>query len=326
MCAYPTDSQLVRFIVHRSSVAQRKFGASATGQRAACRWGNSMPWIAAFLGGPTPSHYTLRDTLRAPRSASGSGARRRSARRVGCIAAVPGERLSSWRVRLQRRPPRCAAAVGAPAVGLRLAGPKAANRQLAASGSPSLLLPEHGRTSGSGSDGSLAYGHSSGQHALRACAYPHSSGTILSYLWLNKELGHNAEHPNDLWPDFPKTAMEFEARFAREEDCRAYWRREVLALLLRLGGFLLVLQSSLFDGVAFDPFALEQDGLTAGQQVRGARVSPAAIHEAGHAVVALYLGLVVDWVTLNPPCCHVPGPQDGDDLRPWIVQGARAGS
>ena len=28
---------------------------------------------------------------------------------------------------------------------------------------------------------------------------------------------------DDLWRDFPKTAQEFEARFATEEDCRAYW-------------------------------------------------------------------------------------------------------
>ena len=28
-----------------------------------------------------------------------------------------------------------------------------------------------------------------------------------------------------LWRDFPKTATEFEARFATEEDCRAYWIR-----------------------------------------------------------------------------------------------------
>jgi hypothetical protein len=27
---------------------------------------------------------------------------------------------------------------------------------------------------------------------------------------------------DDLWRDFPKTATEFEARFATEEDCRAY--------------------------------------------------------------------------------------------------------
>ncbi len=27
---------------------------------------------------------------------------------------------------------------------------------------------------------------------------------------------------DDLWCDFPKTATEFEARFATEEDCRAY--------------------------------------------------------------------------------------------------------
>src|SRR5512139_3137306 len=31
------------------------------------------------------------------------------------------------------------------------------------------------------------------------------------------------ENYNDLWRDFPKTATEFEARFATEEDCRAYW-------------------------------------------------------------------------------------------------------
>jgi hypothetical protein len=28
--------------------------------------------------------------------------------------------------------------------------------------------------------------------------------------------------PDDLWREFPKTATEFEARFATEEDCRAY--------------------------------------------------------------------------------------------------------
>ena len=31
------------------------------------------------------------------------------------------------------------------------------------------------------------------------------------------------ETHNDLWYDFPRTATEFEARFATEEDCRAYW-------------------------------------------------------------------------------------------------------
>lgn len=31
------------------------------------------------------------------------------------------------------------------------------------------------------------------------------------------------ENHNGLWRDFPKTAQEFEARFATEEDCRAYW-------------------------------------------------------------------------------------------------------
>ena len=29
--------------------------------------------------------------------------------------------------------------------------------------------------------------------------------------------------PDDLWREFPKTATEFEARFATEKDCRAYW-------------------------------------------------------------------------------------------------------
>ena len=31
------------------------------------------------------------------------------------------------------------------------------------------------------------------------------------------------QNHNDLWRDFPKTAQEFEARFATEDDCRAYW-------------------------------------------------------------------------------------------------------
>ena len=29
--------------------------------------------------------------------------------------------------------------------------------------------------------------------------------------------------PDDLWRDFPKTATDFDERFATEEDCRAYW-------------------------------------------------------------------------------------------------------
>ena len=29
--------------------------------------------------------------------------------------------------------------------------------------------------------------------------------------------------PDDLWRDFPKTATAFDARFATEDDCRAYW-------------------------------------------------------------------------------------------------------
>ena len=31
------------------------------------------------------------------------------------------------------------------------------------------------------------------------------------------------QHQQNLWRNFPKTATEFEARFATEEDCRAYW-------------------------------------------------------------------------------------------------------
>ena len=31
------------------------------------------------------------------------------------------------------------------------------------------------------------------------------------------------ENHNALWRDFPKTAQEFDARFATEADCRAYW-------------------------------------------------------------------------------------------------------
>jgi len=31
------------------------------------------------------------------------------------------------------------------------------------------------------------------------------------------------QNQDDLWRDFPKTAIEFEQRFATEEDCRAYW-------------------------------------------------------------------------------------------------------
>ncbi len=31
-----------------------------------------------------------------------------------------------------------------------------------------------------------------------------------------------AKNHSDLWRDFPKTAREFEARFATEENCRAY--------------------------------------------------------------------------------------------------------
>lgn len=33
----------------------------------------------------------------------------------------------------------------------------------------------------------------------------------------------SASYQDKLWRDFPRTALEFEARFASEEDCRAYW-------------------------------------------------------------------------------------------------------
>jgi Transposase zinc-ribbon domain len=32
-----------------------------------------------------------------------------------------------------------------------------------------------------------------------------------------------AHDKDDLWRNFPKTALEFERRFATEEACRAYW-------------------------------------------------------------------------------------------------------
>ena len=32
-----------------------------------------------------------------------------------------------------------------------------------------------------------------------------------------------ARDKDDLWRNFPKTAIEFERRFATEEACRAYW-------------------------------------------------------------------------------------------------------
>ena len=52
----------------------------------------------------------------------------------------------------------------------------------------------------------------------------HSSGAIacnvsLTWSWAMTQRDHD-----DLWRDFPKTATGFEARFATEEDCRAYDR------------------------------------------------------------------------------------------------------
>ena len=44
-------------------------------------------------------------------------------------------------------------------------------------------------------------------------------------------------------------------------DNQRYFGTEALARLgLRLGGFQLMLQSSLSDGVAFDPFSFQKDG------------------------------------------------------------------
>ncbi len=40
-----------------------------------------------------------------------------------------------------------------------------------------------------------------------------------------KQPQSGAELPDVLWRDFPKTAPEFEARFATEDDCRAYWSK-----------------------------------------------------------------------------------------------------
>ncbi len=36
-------------------------------------------------------------------------------------------------------------------------------------------------------------------------------------------MAHTDKSQDDLWRDFPKTALEFETRFATEADCRAYW-------------------------------------------------------------------------------------------------------
>ena len=39
----------------------------------------------------------------------------------------------------------------------------------------------------------------------------------------HKRTSHSPHDHDVLWRDFPKTAIEFEKRFATEEDCRAYW-------------------------------------------------------------------------------------------------------
>jgi Zn ribbon nucleic-acid-binding protein len=38
-----------------------------------------------------------------------------------------------------------------------------------------------------------------------------------------RESGKSSDKNEDLWRNFPKTAVEFEMRFATEADCRAYW-------------------------------------------------------------------------------------------------------
>lgn len=38
-----------------------------------------------------------------------------------------------------------------------------------------------------------------------------------------REAGMSSDKNEDLWRNFPKTAVEFEKRFATEADCRAYW-------------------------------------------------------------------------------------------------------
>ena len=54
-------------------------------------------------------------------------------------------------------------------------------------------------------------------------AYPHSSAAMVCDLTDRQGGGGWRSDKDDLWRDFPKTATEFEARFATEEDCRAYW-------------------------------------------------------------------------------------------------------
>ena len=49
-----------------------------------------------------------------------------------------------------------------------------------------------------------------------------SSGAFAVFTRANKELSHGPDTRRSR-RDFPKTATEFEERFATEEDCRAYW-------------------------------------------------------------------------------------------------------
>jgi hypothetical protein len=51
----------------------------------------------------------------------------------------------------------------------------------------------------------------------------HSSGAIACNVSLTWSWAMTQRNHDDLWRDFPKTATGFEARFATEEDCRAYW-------------------------------------------------------------------------------------------------------
>ena len=58
-----------------------------------------------------------------------------------------------------------------------------------------------------------------------------------------------------------------------------------LSCRLRLGCFSLVAQSSLFDGLSFDPFSLQQDGLTASKVDIGRCQVPQALMVAAVIVV-----------------------------------------
>jgi len=49
------------------------------------------------------------------------------------------------------------------------------------------------------------------------------------------------------------------------DNLRCFGTEALARLGLRLGGFQLMLQSSQFDGVAFDPFSFQKDGLASAE-------------------------------------------------------------